>query len=131
MPRTTLRSQREGYRCEIAGCSVRWGKISSTMVITVTTILTATTFTLSTPTNSTLNVTSTARALRHRPSTSRPHSQWQPRGFLPFCVCGIRFSCDKAVHEEWARSCDKFEFHKGAVTSKDTALTEDPSLSQR
>ena len=37
---------------------------------------------------------------------------------------------DKAVHEEWARSCDIFEFHTDGVTSKDTVLTEASRLTQ-
>ena len=54
--RTTLHPQREEYHCGIAGCSVPWKKISSTMGITITTI------TLRTPTNTTLNVTPAACA---------------------------------------------------------------------
>ena len=37
---------------------------------------------------------------------------------------------DKAVHEEWARSCDIFEFHTDGVTSKDTVLTEASRLTR-
>ena len=62
-------------------------KISSTTSITITTII------LSTPTNTTLNLTPTACALRTPTSNNTcPHSQWQPRGSLPLSVCEIPFS---------------------------------------
>ena len=62
----------------------------------------------STPTKTTLNVTPTARALRHRPEIRLSSlTMAAVMVFVPLCVCGIRFSCDKVVHEECGnRSCD-------------------------
>ena len=39
-------------------------------------------------------------------------------------VWNLSFLCGKVVHEEWAISCHRFEFHEGAVTSNDTVLTK-------
>ena len=80
MPRTTLHPQRGVYRCGTAGCSVRWTKISSTMGVTITTII------HSTPTSTTLNVTPTACALRHRQATTHVFTHNGSRVAFVLCL---------------------------------------------